>query len=158
MDWPHWRGDLFDPRKVPFSTHGGFIAVSWIAEDGAFWLRNLRGGDEHTDLGRMLRLEALDASGTPTEADWQLAPDCLTLRSAAGELRLSFDGTDRISLAGQGMGLRLRAGGSKYNYAQAEADHIHVCIATQDLRCNIAAQVESCIWMQRGTGCRRTRS
>ena len=24
---------------------------------------------------------------------------------------------------------------------RAEADHIHVCIATQDLRCNIAAQV-----------------
>lgn len=141
MDWPHWRADLFDPRKVPFSTHGSFIAISWIAEDGAFWLRNLRGGDEHTDLGRMLRLEALDAAGTATEADWVLAPDCLTLRSAGGELRLSFDGADRISLAGQGMGLRLRAGSSKYNYAQTEADHIHVCIATQDLRCNIAAQV-----------------
>lgn len=138
--WPHWRADLFDPRKVPFSTHGSFVAVSWIAEDGAFWLRNLRGGDEHTDLGRMLRLEPLDAAGTAIEADWTLAPDCLTLRSASGELRLSFDGADRISLAGQGMGLRLRAGASKYNYAQAEADHIHICIARQDLRCNIAAQ------------------
>jgi putative isomerase len=140
MEWPNWRADLFDPRKVPFSRRGSFIAISWIAEDGAFWLRNLRGGDEHTDLGRMLRLEALDGSGKVVEADWRLAPDCLTLRHGFAEIRLSFDGADRISLAGQGMGLRLRAGPSKYNYAQAGADHIHVCIATQDLRCNIAAQ------------------
>ncbi len=139
--WTNWRADLFDPHKVPFSRRGSFHAISWIGQDGAFWLRNLRGGDEHTDLGRMLRLEVLDASGAVQEAAWRLTPDCLTAHNAAGELRFSFDGPDRISLAGTGLGLRLRAEAAKYDYAHAAADHIHVCIATQDLRCNIAASV-----------------
>lgn len=138
MNWSHWRGDLFDPRKVPFSVHGSFFAISWIAEDGAFWLRNLRGGDDNTDLGRLLRVEALDAHGQPVKAEWLLAPDCLTLRHKGGELCLSFDGSDRIVLAGQGMGLRLAAGPSKYNYAQSDGASVHVCVATQDMRCNVA--------------------
>ncbi len=143
MDWPVWRADLFDPRKVPFSRRGSFIAISWIKEDGAFWLRNLRGGDEHTDLGRMFRLEALDAAGDAVNAEWHLTPDCLTVQGGSHVLRLSFDGPDRISIGGQGLGLRLRAGAAKYNYAQQAMDHIHLCIATQDLRCNIAAPVGS---------------
>jgi hypothetical protein len=133
MNWPAWRADLFDPRKVPFSRRDSFVAISWIEEDGAFWLRNLRGGDEHTDLGRMLRLEVSEP------AEWSLTPDCLTAQGQRGVLRFSFDGPDRIVLAGVGLGLRLTAGASKYNYAQAATDHIHLCIARQDLRCNVAA-------------------
>lgn len=133
MDWPAWRGDLFDPRRVPFSCRGSFAAISWIEEDGAFWLRNLRGGDEHTDLGRLLRIEVAAGSA------WHLTPDCLTARGAGGHLCLAFDGPDRIVIEGQGLDLRLRAGASKYNYAQAEGTDAHLCLATQDLRCNIAA-------------------
>ncbi len=131
MDWPAWRADLFDPHKVPFSRRGSFLTISWIEEDGAFWLRNLRGGDEHTDLGRMLRLEVSGA------VEWILTPDCLTAKSRDGVLQFSFDGPDRISITGDGLGLRLMTGASKYNYAQLAADHIHLCVATQDLRCNI---------------------
>ena len=138
-DWPDWRADLFDPHKVPFSRRGSFIAISWLAEDGAFWLRNLRGGDEHTDLGRMLRLQVLSPQGLPIEADWRITPDCLSARTGKGMLHLSFNGPDQISLAANGLGLRLQAGASKYNYAQAAPNHIHVCIATQDLRCDITA-------------------
>ncbi len=135
MDWPDWRHDMFDPRKVPFSCRGSFIAISWIDGDGdgAFWLRNLRGGDEHTDLGRLLRIEV------PGATDWHLTPDCLTARGPGGAVRFAFDGADRVVIAGQGLTVRLRAGASRYNYAQGSGDAAHLCIATQDLRCNIAA-------------------
>ncbi len=138
--WPNWRADLFDLRKVPFSRRGSFLAISWVEQDGAFWLRNLRGGDENTDLGRMLRMELLDAAAGVVDAQWRLTPDCLTAHHTLGALQFSFDGPDRICLAGNGLGLRLWAGASKYNYALASAEDIHVCIARQDLRCNIAAQ------------------
>lgn len=131
MDWPNRRSDLFDPHKVPFSRRGSFYAISWIQEDGAFWLRNLRGGDEHTDLGRMLRLEVAGA------VEWSMTPDCLTAQTSNGVMRFSFDGPDRIAISGHGVGLRLYAGASKYNYAQEAANHFHLCIATQDQRCNI---------------------
>ena len=137
MDWPAWRADLFDPRKIPFSYRGSFYAISWLAEDGAFWLRNLRGGDEQTDLGRLFRLAVLAEPGQV--ADWSLAPDGLTVTAGAGVLRFVFDGPDRIIVAGQGLGLRLSAGNARYSYAQQAADHIHICHARQDLRCNIAA-------------------
>ena len=139
MDWPAWRADLFDPQKVPFSRRGSFLAISWIAGDGAFWLRNLRGGDENTDLGRLLRLEVVDLSGQVVQPAWTLTPDCLMAQAGDGVLRFAFDGPDRIVLAGHGLRLRLRAGESRYSYAQQGADHVHICNARQDLRCNIAA-------------------
>ena len=141
MDWPDLRADLFDPQKVPFSRRGSFIAISWLAEDAAFWLRNLRGGDEHTDLGRMLRLDLLDTQGAIIDAQWSLTPDCLTARTRDGAIHLSFDGPDRLVFRGNGPGLRLSTGASKYNYAQSAPGHVHVCIARQDLRCNIALEV-----------------
>lgn len=123
---------LFDPRKVPFSTRESLLCISRL--DDGFWLRNLRGGDEHTDLGRLLRLEVL-VDGLPVVADWSLAPEAMTARTARGNLRLSFDGADRIVLAATEVGLRLSSGASQYNYAQAAADHIHICMARQDMRC-----------------------
>ena len=141
MDWPDLRADLFDPKKVPFSRRGSFIAISWLAEDAAFWLRNLRGGDEHTDLGRMLRLDLLNAHGENVDAIWSLTPDCLTAQTKDGAVHFSFDGPDRLVFHSNGPGLRLSAGASKYNYAQSAPDHVHICIARQDLRCNIALEV-----------------
>lgn len=131
-----WRADLFDPHKVPFSCRGSFHAVSWIAQDNAFWLRNLRGGDEDTDLGRLLRLTVLCPDGTPVQADWTLHPDHLTATTPHGTLHLTFANPDRLDLSGTGLGLRLETGASKYNYAQP-GNPIHICIATQDLRCNV---------------------
>ena len=138
-DWPDWRADLFDPRKVPFSRKESFLAVSWLEADGAFWLRNLRGGDVDTDLGRLLRLTVLDAAGAPVAADWRLTPECLAAEAGGGWLRLSFDGADRLCLAGQGLGLRLTAAGGKYDYAQA-GPPVHICNARQDMRCEVAVQ------------------
>lgn len=133
LDWTEIRQDLFDPRKVPFSRRGSFMAITWIEEDGAFWLRNLRGGDEGTDLGRMLRLQVLSED----QVDWSLAPDCLTASTVKGQLRFVFDGAARLHLQGSGLGLRLSAGQGKYNYAQGDHQAVHICIARQDLRCNV---------------------
>ena len=95
---------LFDPQKVPFSYHESFLCISWLED--AFWLRSVRGGDEHTDLGRLLRLEVLQ-DGQPCEPKWSLAPEVLTATTAAGTLGLAFDGPNRIVLSAQGLGLRL---------------------------------------------------
>ena len=128
---------LFDPQKVPFSTHQSFLCLSFL--DGALWLRNLRGGDEHTDMGRMLRVEVLE-NGTPCAPEWALTPGALTARLGTATLAFSFDGTERIVLHAQGLGLRLSSGASKYDYAQAAATHTHISLARQDLRCDVACQ------------------
>ena len=128
---------LFDPRKVPFSTHQSFLCLSFL--EGALWLRNLRGGDEHTDQGRLLRLDVV-ADGALVAADWTLTPGALTAHVGTAWLALSFDGSERIVLEAQGLGLRLSAGSSKYDYAQDAGDHLHVSLAAQDLRCDIKVQ------------------
>ena len=128
---------LFDPQKVPFSTHQSFLCLSFL--DGQLWLRNLRGGDEHTDLGRMLRLEVLQ-DGAPCTLDWTLSPGALTARAGASSLAFSFDGPDRIALHSQGLGLRLSIGSSKYDYAQQAEGRTHISLARQDLRCDVACQ------------------
>ncbi len=128
---------LFDPAKVPFSTHQSFLCLSFI--DGALWLRNLRGGDENTDLGRMLRLEVL-SQGVPCQPIWSLTPGALTATLDGANLAFSFDGTERIALHAQGLGLRLSSGSSKYDYAQMAPDHCHISLARQDLRCDVACQ------------------
>ncbi len=125
---------MFDPKKVPFSYRESFLCISWL-EDG-FWLRSVRGGDEHTDFGRLLRLEVLE-DGQPCTPEWSLEPDALTARTAKGHLSLAFDGAERIVLQAQGLGLRLSSGASPYNYAQEAADHVHISIARQDLRCEV---------------------
>ena len=125
---------LFDPQKVPFSTRESFLCISWL-EDG-FWLRSVRGGDEETDLGRLLRVQVL-SDGQICTPEWSLAPEALTARLGEGWLSFAFDGGERIVVAGQGLGLRLSTGASKYNYAQEAVDHVHVSIAKQDLRCEV---------------------
>lgn len=138
--WPDWSAGLFDPRKVPFSCRGSFLAVSYLAGDKAFWIRNLRGGDEGVDLGRMMRITVVDKDGAAVECAVAIEPDGMTMRSAAGRLELAFDGPDRIVLAGEGLGLRLETGPGKYNYAQESDGAIDLCVARQDLRCRTAVK------------------
>ncbi len=76
---------LFDPQKVPFSTRESFHCISWLGD--AFWLRNLRGGDEHTNLGRLLQIEVLE-DDQPCAPHWTLTPDSLQASTPKGTLTL----------------------------------------------------------------------
>lgn len=130
---------LFDPHRVPLSRRGSFFCVSWLEEDGAFWLRHLRGGDERTDLGRLFRLNPLDDGGQPTNGRWTLEPDALSFHAeAGGHLHLAFADADTLALSGTGLGLRLNLQSRHYDYAQRLADGaIHLSCARQDLSARI---------------------
>lgn len=133
--WPHWRSSLFDARRVPFSCAGSFLAISWIPDDRAFWIRSLRGGDENTDFGRLLKV---DADGSDLDCQYLLTPDCLLFGDKAGRcIRFSFAGPDRLCIESRGLGLRLEARAGKYNYVQATEDGVQLCIARQDMQCRI---------------------
>lgn len=116
---------LWDPMKVPFSVRESFHAVSRL-EDG-FWLRSLRGGDEHVDQGRLLRMEAV--------GDWALRPERLT----AGGVAFAWDGPDRLVIEGDAP-VRLVGAPSRYDYAQAGPDGVHVLNCRQDLRMQISVR------------------
>lgn len=138
--WADWSAALFDPRKVPFSRRGSFLAVSYLAGDTAFWIRNLRGGDAGTDLGRMTRITVVDKDGAAVDPTVAIAPDEMSFQDAGGRLAFAFDGPARIVLTGEGLGLKLETGPGKYNYGQASDDVIDLCVARQDLRCRMVVK------------------
>lgn len=131
---------LFDARRIPFSRRCSWLCVSWIEEDQAFWLRNLRGGDEHTDLGRLFQLQVLDAGGGAMPPDrWVLQADALSYRCDAGELQLAWADADTLAIQGRGLGLRLTLQSRRYDYAQRLNERaVHVSCAGQDLSMRVA--------------------
>lgn len=128
---------LFDPRRVPLSRRESWLCLSWIAEDGAFWLRNLRGGDERTDLGRLFRIDLQGGD----DARWTLAPGALRVEAGGGWLEFAFADTDTLAIAGQGLTLQLSLQSRHYDYAQRlDGDAAHVSCARQDLSARIAVR------------------
>ncbi|MBT9456446.1 MAG: hypothetical protein IV097_07475 [Burkholderiaceae bacterium] len=133
------RLNLFNPRSVPLSRRGSWLCVSWIAKDSAFWLRHLRGGDEHTDLGRLFKLLPLDGEGRAVHGTWSLRPDSLSFHAEGGELHLAFADGDTLALQGRGLGLRLTLQSKRYDYAQRLSEQaVHVSCASQDLSARVA--------------------
>jgi len=130
---------LFDPLRVPLSRRESWLCLSWIpedgAEEGAFWLRNLRGGDERTDLGRLFRLQL------PADTRWTLAPGGLRAEAGGGWLAFAFADADTLAIAGQGLPLWLSLQTRHYDYAQRLDDGaVHVSCARQDLSARVAAR------------------
>ncbi len=137
QNWRGWHARLFDPRKVPLSIAGSFLCVSWLSEDQAFWIRNLRGGDEHTNLGRLLRL-ALPAD---LERAAVLHPDALVFAGGSGaSLSIAFLSPDSVAIRSRNCPIRLRSAAGKYDYAQAHGSGARVCVARQDMQCGILAR------------------
>ena len=124
---------LMDPQRVPFSRRESWLCVSFLSEDGAFWLRNLRGGDEHTDLGRLFRLTPVDAAGQALQGAWRLSPEALSFYSEAGYLALAFADADTLAIACHGIALSLSLQSKRYDYAQRRPDALHISCASQDL-------------------------
>ncbi|MEJ6006921.1 hypothetical protein WG899_15320 [Paucibacter sp. AS339] len=129
--------ELMDPQRVPFSRRESWLCVSYLAEEHSFWLRNLRGGDEHTDLGRLFRLTPIDAAGQPLQGVWRLSPEALSFSCAAGQLALAFADADTLALSAQGIGLSLTLQSKRYDYAQRLPDALHISCASQDLSARV---------------------
>lgn len=134
--WPGWDARLFDPRKVPLSIAGSFLCVSWLADDKAFWLRNLRGGDEHTNQGRLLRLvlplSLLNGA--------RLFPDALEFSGEdASSLQIAFLNAETLVIRAANCAIRLQSAAGKYDYVQKNGNAAHLCVARQDLQCDVLA-------------------
>lgn len=135
--WPHCDPALFDPRKVPLSVADSFLCVSWLEQHQGFWIRNLRGGDEGTDHGRLLRLAIPDEFS----GDANLAPDCLSFgRHGVGRFALAFHDAERIVIRSERSPIVLETAGGKYDYLQSAGSFAQLCIARQDLQCAIAVR------------------
>ena len=133
--------NLFDPQSIPFSMNGSFLAISWLREDQAYWIRSLRGGDENTDLGRLLRIKIQNPKDGFFEPDIQLTTDCLTFGRGEHYVRFVFANRNCILVEGQGLKLVLELGTGKYNYMQIEGPTAHICQARQDMQCNITISI-----------------
>jgi putative isomerase len=135
--WPGWRADLFDPRKVPLSIAESFLCVSWLGEDQAFWLRNLRGGDEHTNQGRLLRL-VLPKS---LMNDARLFPDALEFSGEDGSsLQVAFLNAETLVIKTVNCAIRMQSAAGKYDYVQQDGAKARISVARQDLQCEVIAQ------------------
>lgn len=133
--WPDWRADLFDPHKVPFSRRNSFLAISWLDQgpQPGFWLRSLRGGDEHVDDGRLFWLQCCDADGQPCKVKVTLTPDQLHFEGHGGWLAMSFADGDTVAVQGERLGLLLGMQPKSYDYAQRLPDAVQISHARQDL-------------------------
>lgn len=147
--WPDYEARLFDASKVPYSTALSFLTIS-VLEDGALYLRQMRGGDEHNDAGKLLRLELLDDTAQVIAAELALYPDCLCLRPQTAShgdprwLALSLGAADFLGIQAQGLGLRLSMQAQNYDYLQHLGQHIKISSARQDVD----------IWLQQRQGTR----
>lgn len=136
-EWPGWDARLFDPHKVPLSVAASFLCVSWLAKDKAFWLRNLRGGDEHTNQGRLLRLvlpeELVDGV--------RLFPDALEFNgSNESALHIAFLDAETLVIKATNCAIHLQSAAGKYDYVQSDGNRARLCVARQDLQCEMLAQ------------------
>jgi glycogen debranching enzyme len=135
--WPGWQPHLFDPRRVPLSIADSFLALSWLAEDGAYWIRNLRGGDEHTNQGRLLRL-TLPAEPT---FNARLFPDALEFSGAGqGTLQVAFLNPETLVIRSTGCPIALQSAAGKYDYIHQGGNRARLCVARQDLQCDCVVQ------------------
>lgn len=128
---------LFDPRKVPLSVQDSWLCVSWLGEHDSFWIRTVSGGDEHTDQGRLLRLDL-----TPDLRDAaRIAPEGMSFGdSASGRLDIAFFDADTIVIRGETVPVKLQTPGRKYDYLQANGNIARLCIARQDFQCLIVVR------------------
>lgn len=147
--WPDYVAELFDARNVPYSTALSFLAIS-VLEDGALYLRQMRGGDERNDAGKLLKLELLNENGQVVAAELALYPDSLHLRPQTARrddprwLALSLGAGDFLGIQAQGLGLRLSMQALNYDYLQHLDQHIKISAARQDVD----------IWLQQRHGLR----
>lgn len=128
---------LFDPRKLPLSVQDSWLCVSWLGEHDSFWIRTVAGGDEHTDQGRLLRLDLAAALRDAA----RIAPDGLSFGDGTnGRLGIAFFDADTIVIRGESVPVKLQTPGRKYDYLQADGNTARLCVARQDLQCSIAVR------------------
>lgn len=145
--WPAYSRHLFDAKKLPYSAAQSFLAVSYLS-DGALYLRQLRGGDERNDDGKLLKLELLNAAGEVIESRAEIYPDHLRLIPQTSAyaidagLCLSIAAGDFVAISANALGLRLSMQALNYDYVQQQVGHLQISHARQDLS----------IWLQQKRG------
>lgn len=149
MTWPGYQAHLFDAHKVAYSTALSFLAIS-VLDDGNLYLRQLRGGDERNDAGKLVKLELTDEAGQLIPAAISVYPDHLCLRprtcNASSEacLYISIGTGDVLGVSGHGLGLRISMPALNYDYLQQLEQHSKISHARQDVD----------IWVQQRQGLR----
>lgn len=125
---------LFDIDHVPFSRKGRFLTISAMRIPGgegerALYLRRVSGGDERPSLGRLCRLEFLDADGRAAAARFELSPEQLVVRTGDGSVRFVIGEGERLHIRGKKAGVRFHLEGSRYDYVYRTPDGEHCLVA-----------------------------
>ncbi len=112
---------LFDIAHIPFSRRGHFLTLSTMPVPGgnggqALYLRFVAGGDERPSLGRLCRVDFLDASGNVTKPVFELTPERLLARGDRCEVEFVIGQGEQLHIRGVGGGVRFHLEGSRYDY------------------------------------------
>ncbi|QRY65288.1 glycoside hydrolase family 37 (plasmid) [Ensifer sp. PDNC004] len=112
---------LFDIDFVPFSRRGRFLTLSMMRVPGrdgerALYLRHVAGGDERPSLGRLCRVEFLDAAGETVTPVLVLSPERLDARIGEGEVSFVIGEGERLHITGKRAGVLFHLEGSRYDY------------------------------------------
>lgn len=112
---------LFDIDYVPFSRRGRFLTLSMMRVPGrdgerALYLRHVAGGDERPSLGRLCRVEFLDAAGETATPAFELSPERLVASIGEGQVTFVIGEGERLHIAGKRAGVRFHLEGSRYDY------------------------------------------
>ncbi|MFK0277158.1 amylo-alpha-1,6-glucosidase [Ensifer sp. NPDC090286] len=112
---------LFDIDTVPFSRRGRFLTLSTMRVPGrdgerALYLRHVAGGDERPSLGRLCRVEFLDATGKTVTPVFVLSPERLDARIGDGTVAFVIGEGERLHVSGNRAGVRFHLEGSRYDY------------------------------------------
>lgn len=126
---------LFDIGHVPFSRHGRFLTISTMNLDGetALWLRSVKGGDERPSLGRLARIDFLDANGLPAKISANLSPHRLDVAvGTQGHVTFAIGEGECLHMSGRNCSLRYSVTGSRYNYAFRSTDGTHCVVSASE--------------------------
>ena len=134
--WPDWQANLFDLNHLPFSFPESFLCISTLAHNQV-WLRNVRGGDERNDDGKLFHLQLLNLAGEELNFSSCLSPDSLRLQHGDASAEICFADGDTLLIRLHKAGLRLSMQAQSYDYVQTLNDAIHVSNARQDLSVRI---------------------
>lgn len=127
---------MLNIKEVPFSSYGSFWVISgdWGKTNHLF-LRNIRGGDEIKNAGRIFKIMPINAAGQQVNYKTEMTETQLKLVSSCGEVSLCISDRETVRIWGNNLGLKLVMDCNTYDNAfQLKPDLVLVNNFTYDLK------------------------
>lgn len=99
---------MLNIKEIPFSSYGSFWVISgdWGKTNHLF-IRNIRGGDEIENAGRIFKLLPIDEAGQEISYMTIMTETELKLVSSCGEVKFCISDRETVRIWGNNLGLKL---------------------------------------------------